>query len=212
MTGQASVYEVRGIQSKGVIAVVKHFIFNDQEDQRAGVGVWLNEQEAREIMLAPFVATLSKSGGNAAAVMTSFNRAGTDWVGANKNLMDNILHGEIGFEGYNITDMAVSDAAVIMNYEDGLSNGTNLFLATGSETALSAYKDNATMCQRIRESSHRILYSVCNHSRAMNGMTPETGVSTSMEWWRILILAVDGIFGVLTVSSVVMYLFSRKEK
>lgn len=212
LTGQASVYEVRGIQSKGIIAVVKHFIFNDQEDQRAGVGVWLNEQEAREIMLAPFVATLSKSGGNAAAVMTSFNRAGTDWVGANKNLMDNILHGEIGFEGYNITDMAVSDAAVIMNYEDGLSNGTNLFLATGSETALSAYKDNATMCQRIRESSHRILYSVCNYSRAMNGMTPETGVSTSMEWWRILILAVDGIFGVLTVSSAVMYLFSRKEK
>ncbi len=212
LTGQASVHEVRGIQSKGVIAVVKHFVFNDQEDQRAGVGTWLNEQEAREIMLAPFVATLSKSGGNAAAVMTSFNRAGTDWVGANKNLMYNVLHGEIGFEGYNITDMAVSDAAIIMNYEDGLFNGTNLFLATGSETALNAYKDNATMCQRVRESSHRILYSICNQSRAMNGMTPDTGVSTSMEWWRLLLLSVDGVFGALTVGSVVMYWLSRKEK
>ncbi len=213
LTGQASTYEVRGIQSKGVIAVVKHFIFNDQEDQRAGVGTWLNEQEAREIMLAPFVATLSKSGGNAAAVMTSFNRAGTDWVGANKNLMFNILHGEIGFEGYNITDMAVSDAAVIMNYADGLSNGTNLFLATGSETALAAYESDPTMCQRIRESSHRILYSICNQSRAMNGMTPDTGVGTAMEWWRIAIISAIVVFGALTVVSIVGYCMSgHKEK
>ncbi len=151
LTAIAAVYEIRGIQSKGVIANVKHIAFNDQEDHRAGGSVWLNEQEAREIMLLPFEYALSsKEGmGNAHAVMSAMNRIGTDWVGANTNLLVNIMRGEWDFDGYCITDMAASNTAYIMNFQDGIARGTDIYLGSGSEDVLSAFKDNLSYCERI---------------------------------------------------------------
>ena len=106
--------------------------FNDQEDQRSGGGIWLNEQAAREIYLLPFEYALSSAEGmgNAHAVMSAMNRIGTDWVGANMNLLNNIMRDEWGFDGYCITDMAASDTGYIMNYQDGIARGTDLFLGS----------------------------------------------------------------------------------
>lgn len=207
LTAIAAVYEIRGMQSKGIIANVKHIAFNDQEDHRAGGSVWLNEQEAREIMLLPFEYALSSSEGmgNAHAVMSAMNRAGCDWVGANTNLLGNIMRGEWDFDGYCITDMAASNTAFIMNYQDGISRGTDLFLGSGATDALNAYKNNAAFAERMREASHRILYAVCNFSAAMNGITPETNVSAAGWWWKNTIIAVDVIAAVLAVGAIGMY-------
>lgn len=46
-----SAYEVKAIQDKGVHVVMKHFALNDCEQDRIGLGVWLNEQAAREVYL-----------------------------------------------------------------------------------------------------------------------------------------------------------------
>ena len=210
LSGTAAVYEIQGIQSKGVIANVKHIAFNDQEDHRAGGSVWLNEQEAREIMLLPFEYALSASEGmgNAHAVMSAMNRVGTDWVGANKNVLINIMHDEWNFDGYCITDMAASNTAYIMNYQDGIANGTDVFLGSGSKSALDSYKNNNTYCQRMREASHRILYAVCNYSAAMNGITPDTTGSASNWWWQTAIIAADCVLGVLTAGATTMYVLS----
>lgn len=207
LTAIAAVYEIRGIQSKGVIANVKHIAFNDQEDHRAGGSVWLNEQEAREIMLLPFEYALSsKEGmGNAHAVMSAMNRIGTDWVGANTNLLVNIMRGEWDFDGYCITDMAASNTAYIMNFQDGIARGTDIYLGSGSEDVLSAFKDNLSYCERMREASHRILYSVCNFSASMNGITPDSRGGSSSWWRRTTIIAVDCVIGVLTAGAAAMY-------
>ena len=207
LTAIAAVNEIQGIQSKGVIANVKHIAFNDQESHRSGGSVWLNEQEAREIMLLPFEYALSsKEGmGNAHAVMSAMNRIGTDWVGANTNVLVDIMRGEWDFDGYCITDMAASDTAYIMNYQDGISRGTDLFLGSGSKTALSSFRKNASFCLRMREASHRILYAVCNYSAAMNGITPETKVTAPVWWWQITIISADCVFGVLTAGAAAMY-------
>ncbi len=207
LTAIAGIYEIQGIQSKGIIANVKHIAFNDQEDHRAGGSVWLNEQEAREIMLLPFEYVLSsKEGmGNAHAVMSAMNRAGTDWVGANTNLLVNIMRGEWDFDGYCITDMAASNTAYIMNYQDGISRGTDVFLGSGSKEALDSFKSNTAFCERMREASHRILYAVCNYSAAMNGITPETKGGAASWWWKDAIIAVDCVLGVLTAGAAVMY-------
>lgn len=216
----AAVYEIQGIQSKGVIANVKHIAFNDQEDHRAGGSVWLNEQEAREIMLLPFEYALSSAEGmgNAHAVMSAMNRVGTDWVGANKNVLLNIMHDEWNFDGYCITDMAASNTAYIMNYQDGISRGTDVFLGSGSKTALDSFKNNNTYCQRMREASHRVLYAVCNFSASMNGITPDTKVAAAGWWWQTTIIAVDCVLGVLTGGAAAMYVlclikeFNRKQE
>ena len=205
LSGIASMYEIQGMQAKGVIAHVKHYAFNDEESERNGICIWLNEQEAREIMLEPFRYSLSADLGNAHAVMTGFNRVGTDWAGANRHLLMNILRDEWGFDGYSITDMASSNGAIYMTFQDGLPRGTDCYLGTGSGAALDEFKNNASFAARVREACHRILYAVGNFSCAMNGLSGESLVATSMPWWQIALLSAMAVLAVLTAVSAVMW-------
>ncbi|MGN0813793.1 MAG: glycoside hydrolase family 3 C-terminal domain-containing protein [Candidatus Coproplasma sp.] len=209
LTGSAAAAEIIGMQSKGVIANVKHFAFNDEEAQRNGIGVWLNEQGAREIYLAPFEYALSSSEGmgNAHAVMSGFNRVGTTWAGAYSGLLG-IMRDEWGFDGYCITDMASSNGASYMTYQDGIPNGTDLYLGSGTEKSLDEFRTNATFCQAMREASHRILYSVANYSAAMNGIGPDTPVGAKTVWWEQALIAAECTFGVLTAASCAMWIAS----
>ena len=217
LTAYASAAEIRGLQAKGVIAHIKHLAFNDEETFRNGIGIWLNEQEAREIMLYPFEICLAvtEEHTNAQAVMTSFNRAGTIWTGASKNLLIDLLEGEWGFDGYNITDMAASNGANYMTYRDGVINGTNVFLKSGQKTDLDEFKNSATFAQRMRETAHRVLYSVVNYSSAMNGISSNTAISANIPWWQTLLITLDVVFAVTTVACAALYgisLFKERKK
>ncbi len=211
LSGMASVAEITGIQSKGVVAHVKHIAFNEQEDQRSGGAVWLNEQTAREIYLLPFEYSLSSSEGmgNAHAVMSAMNRAGATWVGACGELLNGIMRGEWAFDGYCITDMAASDTAYIMTYQDGIPNGTDLYLASGGKDYLNDYKTNATFAQAMREACHRILYVTSNFSAAINGMTPDTPVGEVSWWWANALVAAISVTGVLAAGCIAMYVVCK---
>lgn len=213
LTGMAAVAEIQGIQAKGVIAHVKHIAFNDQEDARNGISIWLNEQEAREIMLLPFEFALSSSEGmgNAHAVMSAFNRVGTTWAGACSELLNNIMRDEWGFDGYCITDMAESNGD-FMTYQDGIPNGTDLYLGNTREGGLNAYKSNDTFTSAMRESCHRILYVVCNYSAAMNGISESTVIASKNPWWKTTLTAINVSTLVLTVLFGGMYIASMEFK
>ena len=210
LSGMASIAEINGMQSVGVIAHVKHIAFNDQEDQRAGGAVWLNEQSAREVYLLPFEYALSSAEGmgNAHGVMSAMNRVGAIWVGASDNLLNNIMRDEWAFDGYCITDMAASNTAFIMTYQDGIPNGTDLYMGSGSESALSSLKSNVTFACALREASHHILYAIANYSAAMNGMTPTTPVGSADWWWRTALIAAISVVAVITAGSAAMYVVS----
>lgn len=195
LTGLMCEAEIKGAQENGVIAHVKHFIFNDEEAQRNGIGIWLNEQAAREIYLRPWEYAVNPSRGNAHAVMSSFNRAGALWTSASENLIQNILRGEFGFDGYVITDMASSNAALFMTYVDGFMNGTDLYLGSGSESALDEYKSSVTFANRIRESTHRLLYALSNYSAVMDGVSSSLQFVAVMPWWQIAIYVAMGVSG-----------------
>lgn len=207
LAGVMSMYEIQGMQSKGVIAHVKHVAFNDMEDQRSGIAVWLNEQAARELMLEVFDYALSPSKGNGHAMMSGFNRVGTVWAGAHDVLLNDIMRGEFGFDGYCITDMADSNGAFYMTYQDGVTGGTDCWLGNGSEDALNSFRNNATFAQDMRESCHRILYAVANYSAAMNGITPDTMVNRSMPWWQATIIAAITVSAVFTAVCGSMYIY-----
>ncbi len=207
LTGMMAASELRGMQSQGVVATVKHFVFNDEEDQRAGISVWLNEQEAREIMLRAFEYALSPDYGNGASVMNSFNRAGTTWVGAYSGLM-NIMSNEWGFNGFCITDMAAGPAGDYMTFQDGIPNGTNVYLGSGDETTLSTFADSATFCQAMRESCHKILYTICNYSATMNNISPDDMVGASSWWWRNALIGAEAVAALLTVMFTALWVTS----
>lgn len=211
LSGVAVEAEVNGLQGKGVIPYVKHYVFNDQEDNRIGVGIWLNEQSAREIYLKPFEYAVSPEHGNAHGVMSSFNRAGCIWTSASEALMTEILRDEFGFDGVVLTDMALGNNAY-MTY-DAIMYGTDLYLDTaGSSTALDAYSSNMTFRNAVRESVHRYLYVIANYSAAMNGFTSSTKTVKAMNWWQTTLVTLIIVFFVLAAAAIVLMIVAYVKK
>ena len=103
LTGLIAAAETNAIQSKGVYVYNKHFVLNDQEEQRQGIGTWCNEQALREIYLRAFELPIVYA--DAKCVMTSFNRLGAIWSGALYPLQTAWLRGEAGMTGFAVTDM-----------------------------------------------------------------------------------------------------------
>ena len=104
ISGMMGAAEVEGIQSRGVLPTVKHFVANEQETHRSIGGdlSWLSEQALREIYLKPFEYTVKL--GETRGIMTSFNRIGTRWTGSDYRLLTEILRNEWGFNGLVICD------------------------------------------------------------------------------------------------------------
>lgn len=104
ISGMMGAAEVEGIQSRGVLPTVKHFVANEQETHRSIGGdlSWLSEQALREIYLKPFEYTVKL--GETRGIMTSFNRIGTRWTGGDYRLLTEILRNEWGFNGLVICD------------------------------------------------------------------------------------------------------------
>ena len=205
LTATAAIAEVSGMKKKGVIGVLKHFAFNDEESARNGICIWLNEQSAREIYLLPFEYAMRPSMGGAIGAMSSFNRAGTLWTGASRALQMTVSREEWNYQGYFITDMASSNGALFMTYDDGIFNGTDLFLGSGSKTALKEWKNSVAFKNRVREATHRVLYVTVNYSAAMNGVTPNKRYVSIMPWWQVTLIVAIVVVGVAALSGLIIY-------
>ena len=176
LSSEMAHYEVAGIEENGVFVVYKHFALNDCEQDRIGLGVWLNEQAAREIYLRAFQGGLedSQAGGN--GVMMAYTRWGTTWSGANKGLLKGILNGEWNCNGLQITDNVLN---TMVNAPDGVLNGTTTFDSMMAfmvtDNGLAKYEDDPVMVTAMREAAHHNLYAIAN-SQAMNGIGPDTTI------------------------------------
>lgn len=97
--------EVRGIQSQGLIATVKHFAENNQETDRGtfseGVNVNVDEQTLQEIELQGFHAAIDAGAG---AVMCSYNRLNGAYACQNERLLNTIQRERWGFRGWVMSD------------------------------------------------------------------------------------------------------------
>ena len=218
LSGMAVSSQIQGLQEKGVIPYVKHYVFNDQEDNRIGVGIWLNEQSARELYLMPFEYAVSPDAGNAHGVMSSFNRAGCIWTSASSALMETILRDEFGFDGVVLTDMALGQNAY-MSY-DAIASGTDLFLDPGgAQSQFDDYAESTTFRQAVRQAVHRYLYTIVNYSAAMNGFSASSEIVSVMPWWEMLIVglkiasySLGGISLVLTILAIFAEIGKQRPK
>lgn len=89
LSSQMAVADVQGIQSQGVIATVKHFAANNQEDNRGGVSANVDERTLQEIYLPAFQAAVTQ--GQAGAVMCSYNQINTIYACENPFLLNQTL-------------------------------------------------------------------------------------------------------------------------
>jgi beta-glucosidase len=101
LTGRIGAAYVRGVQSGGVGATVKHFVANDSETQRHTVDVRVDERTLRELYMAPFEAIVREAG--AWAVMAAYNRVNGATM-TEHPLLREVLKQEWGFDGVVMSD------------------------------------------------------------------------------------------------------------
>lgn len=165
--------EVKGIEDKGIDTIVKHFALNESELGRIELGVWLNEQTAREIYLKAFQTSFEESDAN--GVMVSYIRWGARWSGGFKNLITGILREEWGCNAWLMTDQV---RTTMITAPDSLAAGLTAFDASfPAMLKFNKYKDDVLMLNLMRDACHRNLYSLANSS-AMNGIGKNTTVET----------------------------------
>lgn len=97
----ASAY-IKGIQSKGVGACIKHFVANDQEYERHSISSEVDERTLREIYLEPFRLAIRNS--NPWSVMSSYNRVNGTYACENDHTLLEILKGEWKYDGFVMSD------------------------------------------------------------------------------------------------------------
>ncbi len=92
-----------GVQSSEKCGVtIKHFVCNNQEDNRMSVDACVSERTLREIYLRGFEIAVKKS--NPAAIMTSYNCINGIHAANSKDICTTVAREEWGFEGVFISD------------------------------------------------------------------------------------------------------------
>ena len=141
LAGKMSAAYIRGIQSNGISACVKHFALNNQEERRMVIDTIVDERTMREIYLTAFEIAVKE--GKPLSIMSSYNMINGTHANENKHLMNDILRGEWGYDKIVVTDWAAENLRVpgmIANNEiemPGTNGDTNLDI----ERACRKYKE-----------------------------------------------------------------------
>ena len=109
---------VKGVQSTGTVATLKHFVANNTEFFRRKSNSIIDERTLHEIYLPPFKAGIDAG---AQAVMTSYNLLNGEWCGESEYVINTILRKQLGFRWLVMTDWWS-----VYNGEKVVKSGQNL--------------------------------------------------------------------------------------
>lgn len=104
LAGKMAAAYIRGIQSNGISACVKHFAANNQEERRMVIDTIVDERTLREIYLTAFEIAVKE--GKTKSIMSSYNMINGTHVNENKHLMVDILRKDWGYKDVVVTDWA----------------------------------------------------------------------------------------------------------
>jgi beta-glucosidase len=105
----ASAY-VRGLQSEGVAATVKHYVGNDSETGRWIYDARIDETTLREVYLLPFEACVREAG--AWLIMAAYNKVNGTRATESLRLLRDVLKNEWGFDGVVVSDWDAARSTV----------------------------------------------------------------------------------------------------
>ncbi|NGO12159.1 beta-glucosidase [Streptomyces sp. HC44] len=158
--------EIKGIQSEGLIATVKHFALNNQEKDRMTLDVRVDERTMHEVELRAFQAAVRAGTG---AVMGAYNKVNGTFACQNKELLTGILRDRFGFEGWVMSDWGATHstaAAITAGLDMEMPDGTHF------GKALKTAVENGSVAEKYVERSVRRLLTVMDGFGLLDGSVP----------------------------------------
>ena len=133
LSGEMAGEWIRGMESTGSGACLKHFAANSQETKRMISDSLLDERTLREIYLSSFERAIKKS--NPTSLMCSYNKINGTYASDNSFLLDEILRKEWHWDG-----LVISDWGAMNDRVESFKAGCDLNMPGGSR-----YMEKATM-------------------------------------------------------------------
>ena len=135
LASQIVVPYVKGLQSKGVAACVKHYALNNDEEYRHQVNVVISDRALHEIYLPAFRAAVKEGG--AWSIMGAYNLYQNQHNCHNATMLNRILKQDWGFDG-----VVISDWGGCHDTDEAVRNGLDLEFGTWTD-GLTMGKTNA---------------------------------------------------------------------
>jgi len=137
LSGRLAVANVLGIQSHPIIANVKHYAGNNQEQNRQRVNDVIDERTLRELYLPAFEAAIVE--GHCASLMGAYNKVNGDFCCENDVLLNQILKGDWKFTGFVTSDFgAVHSTVPSAKAGLDLEMPTGIYFGDALKTAVNA--------------------------------------------------------------------------
>lgn len=178
LNGAITVGHVRGIQSEGVAACLKHYACNNREDNRNFYMSMVDDRTLNEIYLPAFNAAVKEA--NVWTIMTSANGVNNEFVSDSKKMLTDILKNRFGFDGFVMTDWLQTrsvEKAAYAGLDVSMPGGDNCGFGT---SLLEAVKAGRVSENIIDEKVRRILR-VYGRIGLLDGRNLKTGASVNTE-------------------------------
>ncbi|MEU1342243.1 glycoside hydrolase family 3 C-terminal domain-containing protein [Streptomyces sp. NPDC005827] len=168
LTGAIGSGYVNGVQSGGVGTTVKHFVANDAETDRFTVDNLISARALRELYLAPFEAIVENA--HPWGIMTAYNSVNGTTMSEHHYLVNEVLRGEWGFDGFNVSDWTAARSTV-----DAINGGLDVAMP-GPRTvygeALSQAVRDGTIAEATVDEAVRNVLRLAVRVGALEGAEP----------------------------------------
>jgi beta-glucosidase len=162
LTGQMGSALMKGVQTNNVMACIKHYAVNNQENTRFDVNVEVEERVLREVYLAHFKECVDNG---AASVMGSYNKFRGDQACASPHLLTKVLKNDWSFRGFTISDFIFGVRSTEKSATAGLDIEMPIVRFYGKKL-LKAVKEGRVPEQNIDESAFRVARTVLKFETA----------------------------------------------
>ncbi|SHN46239.1 beta-glucosidase family protein [Cryptosporangium aurantiacum] len=166
LSGEIGAAYVRGVQSGGVAATVKHFVANDSETERMSYDVTVDDRALREVYLAPFERIVAEG---VWAVMAAYNAVAGATMTESPLLRD-VLQDEWGFDGVVMSDWFATRSTVAAG-NAGLDLAMPGPISPWGDALVAAVRDGSVPESRIDDKVRRLLR-LAERVGALDGIAP----------------------------------------
>src|SRR5947209_9634105 len=154
LASRVAVGYIKGVQSQGVSATVKHFMANNAEFDRHNTDSVVDERTMREIYMPVFEAAVKEA--HVGAIMDSYNLVNGEHASQNRHILTDVAKQEWGFDGLIMSDwFATYDGVAAANAGQDLEMPSGAFM--NRQTLLPAVQQGRVSQATIDEHVRRIL-------------------------------------------------------